>query len=179
MHRRIRMISPLLTLTLFAAAGAGMPAAAQTVSRDTATAAAPAPGPEAAAAPGASATTIYQLAQVDGTALPVEVEKEWHCREDVTAGTLTLGGDGRWLLETTKREVCGSNTKTGIDTDDGRYIAEGQTLRFLDDDGDENTKDWDLGKDIDLDDFRTGTLGGDGTLTVQLADEKTTLVFRR
>lgn len=75
--------------------------------------------------------------------------------------------------------MCGSRTKTEVETDDGRYTTEGQTLRFFDEDGEENTKEWSIGKDIDLDDLRLGTLGGDGTLTVQLADEETTLVFRR
>jgi hypothetical protein len=93
--------------------------------------------------------------------------------------TTLAGTDGRWLLETTKREVCGSRTKTEVETDDGRYTTEGQTLRFFDDDGEENTKEWSIGKDIDLDDLTTGSLAAGGTLSVQLADEKTTLVFRR
>jgi hypothetical protein len=57
---------------------------------------------------------------------------------------------------------------------------EGQSIRFFDEDGEANGKDWNLiGKEIDLDEMTTGMLGSDGTLTVQLADEKTTLVFRR
>ncbi|HET8624716.1 MAG TPA: hypothetical protein VFM14_14220 [Gemmatimonadales bacterium] len=48
-----------------------------------------------------------------------------------------------------------------LDTDDGRFTTEGQTVRFFDDDGNENTKEWSVGKDIDL------------------ADEKTILVCRR
>jgi hypothetical protein len=168
-----------MALTLLAATGTRTPATAQTVSRDTSATAAQAPAAQAPADLTAPPATTYKLVQVGGKPLPVEVEKEWRCREDVTAGTLTLRDDGRWLLETTAREVCGDRTTTEQDDDDGRYTVEGQTLRFLDDDGEENTKDWNIGKDVDLDDLRTGTLGTDGTLTVQLADEKTTLVFRR
>jgi hypothetical protein len=174
------MISPLVALTLLAAIGTRTPATAQTVSRDTSATAVQAPA--AAAAPAdltASPATTYQLVQVGGKPLPVEVEKEWRCREDVTAGKLSLGTDGRWLLETTEREVCGDRTRTELESDDGRYTTEGQTLRFFDEDGEENTKDWSIGKDIDLADLRSGTIGADGTLTVQLADEETTLVFRR
>ena len=53
----------------------------------------------------------------------------------------------------------------------GAARYEGQTGR-------ENTDDWDLGREIDLDDLRTGTLAADGSLTVELADGKNRLVFR-
>lgn len=127
----------------------------------------------------AAGTTRYTLVEVGGKPLPVEVDKEWRCRESVHAGTLMLRDDGRWLLETSKREVCGDRTEEDRDDEDGTWKAEGNTLRFYDDDGRENTDDWDLDRDIDLDDLTTGTLRDDGTLTVQLADDETTLLFRR
>ena len=135
-----------------------------------------APGSSASAAAGTE--TRYSLASVSGKALPVEVEKELRCREDVTAGTLALRSDGRWRLETSRREVCGDRTEKDLDDDDGTYRTEGRTLRFFDGDGRENTDDWDLGREIDLDDLRTGTLAADGSLTVELADGKNRLVFR-
>ena len=153
-------------------------AAAQTDTRDTNRTALPTAAEPAAAATSAAAT--YRLVQVAGRQLPVEIEKGWRCREDVVSGSLTLDGNGRWQLETTKRETCGSRTREELESDDGRYRAEGQTFRFFDEDGESNSKDWNLiGKDIDLDDMVTGSLGADGALTVQLADEETTLVFRR
>jgi hypothetical protein len=177
MQTDIRLIPTLLAAAALATVGATAPAAAQTTSRDTISPTAPVAGGDTGSTAGA--TTAYRLTEVGGKALPVEVEKEWRCREDVTAGTLTLGTDGRWLLETTQRKVCGDRTTTELETDDGRYTTEGQTFRFFDDDGKENTKDWGIGKDIDLDDLRSGALGGDGTLTVRLADDETTVVFRR
>ena len=60
----------------------------------------------------------------------------------------------------------------------GRYTAQGGTIRFLDDDGRED-RDREVERDIDLDDLWTGTIASDGTLTVRLEDEKTTLVFRK
>jgi hypothetical protein len=179
MLARTRILSPAFAVAVLFG-HATSPAAAQTESRDTATAAAPAPTTTPATTPSsAAAPSVYRLAQVGGKALPVEVEKGWRCREDVTAGTLTLGNDGRWVLETEKRETCGDRTREELESDDGRYKAEGQTLRFFDEDGEQNSKDWSIGKDIDLDDLTTGSIAGDGTLTVQLADEQTTLVFRR
>ena len=179
-------------MTTTTRAGAGLlallalataPAAAQ----DTTSAATARPGvadtgsaatSAAPSTPAGTTETRYTLVSVNGKALPTEVEKELRCREDVAAGTLALRSDGRWRLETTRRETCGDRTEEDLDDDDGTYRTEGRTLRFFDDDGRENTDDWDLRGDIDLDDFRTGTLAADGTLTVELADGKNRLVFR-
>jgi hypothetical protein len=129
--------------------------------------------------PTSPAVSGYTLVQVGGDTLPARVEKEWRCHEDVTAGALSLRQDGRWLLETTTREVCGDRVDEDHDTDDGTYATQGQALRFLDDDGRENNdRGWGIGTDIDLDELRTGTLASDGTLTVKLADG-TPLLFRR
>lgn len=121
----------------------------------------------------------YRLVEVSGKPLPALIEQEWRCEEQVTAGTLTLRDDGRWLLETTVRETCGNRTEEDRDSDDGTYRTEGNTIRFFDDDGRENSaRGWSVGTDIDLDEFKTGTIAADGSLTVQLADGKTTLHFR-
>jgi hypothetical protein len=134
---------------------------------------------QTAAQPASSAVTGYTLVRVGDDTLPAPVEKEGRCQEDVTAGTLSLRQDGRWLLETATREVCGDRTEEDHDTDDGSYTTQGQTLRFLDDDGQENDdRGWGIGTDIDLDELETGTLASDGTLTVKLADG-TALLFRR
>ena len=134
---------------------------------------------ETAAQRASPAVTGYTLERVGGDTLPARVEKEWRCQEDVTAGTLSLRQDGRWLLETTTREVCGDRIEEDHDTDDGTYTTQGQTLHFLDDDAQENSdRGWGIGTDIDLDELRTGTLASDGTLTVKLADG-TALLFRR
>ncbi|HYC33255.1 MAG TPA: hypothetical protein VEB59_13275 [Gemmatimonadales bacterium] len=138
---------------------------------------------DSAAAPAAATATPvetrYTLVQVTGRPLPVETEKELRCREEVTAGTLALRDDGRWRLETTKRETCGDRVETDLDDEDGTYRTEGSTLHFLDDDGRENTSDWSLGRDLDLDELKTGTTGEGGALSIRLADDKTVLVFHR
>lgn len=174
MHRRF----PLALSAVLSVAGWAS-VAAQTESRETEAPPAAAPAPQSQSAP-ASAAQVFRLVQVASQALPVEIEKGWRCREDVTSGTLTLGADGRWQLQTVQRETCGDQTREELESDDGRYTADGQSFRFFDEDGEPHDKDVDLiGKDIDLDDMTRGSLTGDGTLTVQLADEKTTLVFRR
>ena len=125
-------------------------------------------------------TVRYTLIEVAGKPLPALVEQELRCREEVTAGALTLRDDGRWLFETTTREVCGDRTEQDRDTDDGTYSSQGSTLRFLDDEGRvPSDSGWGLGTDVDLDDFVSGTLAGDGRLNIRLADGRTTLVFRR
>ena len=125
------------------------------------------------------APTRYTLVEVGGKALPTTIEKELRCREDVTAGTLSLSQDGRWMLETATKEICGDRTEEDSDRDHGTYTTEGQNLRFLDDDGRENNDSgWGIGSDDDLDEFKTGTIGADGSLTVKLADG-TALLFRK
>jgi hypothetical protein len=89
---------------------------------------------------------------VDGKGLPVEIEKEWRCREVVTAGMLILREDGRWRLDTSVRETCGDRTTVDQEDEDGRYRTEGTTIHFLDD-GNRNDSDWSLERDIDLEDL--------------------------
>ena len=121
----------------------------------------------------------YTLAEVDGKKLPVETEKEWRCREEVTAGTLVLREDGRWRLETDIRETCGDRTKMDREDEDGIYRTEGTSIQFLDDDGDRNDADWSLDRELDLDELDQGAIADGGALTVRLADEKTVLRFQR
>ena len=125
------------------------------------------------------APTRYTLVEVRGKALPATIENELRCREDVTAATLSLSGDGRWLLETATKEICGDRTEEDSDRDHGTYTMEGQKLSFRDDDGRENHDSGSgVGADDDLDEFKSGTLAPDGNLTITLADG-TPLLFRK
>ena len=128
---------------------------------------------------GAPAESRYTLVEVDGKGLPVETEKEWRCRDEVTAGTLVLRDDNRWRLETSVRETCGDRSELDQDDEDGIYRTEGTTIQFLDEDGDRNDADWSLVPEIDLDELDHGSIADGGTLTVRLADEKTVLRFQR
>jgi hypothetical protein len=131
-------------------------------------------------AAGAEAQTEerYRLVEVAGSALPVEVEKEWRCRELVTEAELTLRADSLWALQYTKREVCGQREEVETEHEDGRFTIVADTIRFHDDDGDDD-RDWSLSADVDVDELATATRAADGTLTGRLRDGKTTLVFRR
>jgi hypothetical protein len=126
-----------------------------------------------------SAENRYTLVEVDGKGLPVETEKEWRCRDEVTSGTLVLRADGRWRLETNIRETCGNRTKMDQEDEDGIYRTEGTSIQFLDEDGNRNDADWSLVREIDLDELDQGAIAESGALTVRLADEKTVLRFRR
>ena len=152
-------------------------------STKTLTALAVAGGVLAAGADGAraQATGTWTLAEVDGQALPAVVDRDG-CTEEVTEGTLTLGGDGRWTLAVTERETCDGEVDEEREDDDGRYTVEGVTIRFLDGDGDpiedEMEDDDEEGVDVDVEQLGVGTLG-DGAMSVRLADGRTTLTFRR
>jgi hypothetical protein len=119
----------------------------------------------------------YRLAEVGGKPLPAEVKKELNCREFVTGGELTLGADSLWSLRVALREECGKRSEVETETENGRYSMTGDSLRFFDDDDDDDDRD--DGDDLDLDDLKSGTLSKDGTLTVRLEDDETTLVFRK
>jgi len=173
MTNRIRPLAAVavaatLSVTVTTAATAQVRAATP----DTTGAAGPAPTE-------AAAERRYTLVDVGGKGLPVEIEKEWRCRDEVTAGTLVLRENGRWRLETSIRESCGSRTKMDQEDEDGIYRTEGTTIHFLDDDGDRNDADWSLETEIDLDELDHGSIADGDLLSVQLADEKTMLRFRR
>jgi hypothetical protein len=119
----------------------------------------------------------YRLVEVGGNPLPAEVKKEMNCRESVTQGDLTLNADSLWSLRITAREECGKRSEVETETEHGRYSQTGDSLRFFDDDDDHD--DADDRDDLDLDDLKSGTLSKDGTLTVRLEDDETTLVFRK
>ena len=130
----------------------------------------------AVAATTAPTTQTYRLLEVAGSALPAEVEKEGDCREYVTRGDLTLGSDSLWSFRVTLREACGERAEVETETEHGRYSVAGDTVQFFDDDDDD---DRDIGDDMDLEDLKRGIFAADGTLSVRLDDDQTTLVFRR
>jgi hypothetical protein len=172
-NRPLAAVAALAALSLTVTAAAGAQATPATPDST---------GPSRSAAGAVAAApseTRYVLVDVGGKALPVEIDKGWRCREDVTAGTLLLREDGHWRLETSVREICGDRPEMEHEDDDGTYRAEGTTLHFLDDDGNRNHADWSLGGEIDLDELDQGTMADGGTLTVRLADEETVLRFRR
>ena len=121
----------------------------------------------------------YRLVEVAGSALPVEVEREWSCREYVTDATLTLRADSRWRMQYTKCEVCGNREEIETEDEDGRYSVVADTIRFHDEHGDDDERDWNIARDIDVDELATATRALDGALMGRLRDGKTTLVFRR
>ena len=128
-----------------------------------------------AAAP-AGAQQTYQLAAVNGEALPALIEEESDgCVDELLSATLVLTQGGEWTLVSTTRETCGNEVDVDEDEDDGTYAAEGSALTFFDDDGSPPRHDAD--PEIEIDDLHTGTRNGN-ELTVQLADSETVLTFR-
>lgn len=160
MTERMTRQSIAAALTLLAAVATG--AAAQTAA--------------VTGMPVSSTDQRYRLVEVAGSALPVEVEKEWTCRESVTRAALTLGADSTWTLRSTIREVCGDRAEVETDVEHGRYIKEGGSLRFYDEGEDDG--DWELERDLDLEDFESGSLAPDASLAVRLDDGKTILLFK-
>ncbi len=124
-----------------------------------------------------AAQETYQLTQVAGQPLPAVVEESGNCRDELTGATLTLNPDGTWTLVTTENEICGAQTEEEGDTEDGTYTIEGETIRFLDDDGDVPQDDGN-DSELEVDDLVQATRTAEG-LTVRVADDDTELRFRR
>ena len=105
-----------------------------------------------------------------GSALPVQVDKGWRCRDSLTSATLTLGSDSLWILQYTEREVCRDRAEVEEDHERGRYSVVADTIRFHgDDDRDDDA--------LELDELAVATLAADGTLTGRLS--RRMVVFRR
>lgn len=128
------------------------------------------------AATPADAQETFQLAEVNGEALPALLEQEDDgCREELLSATLILTQGGEWSLVSTQQEICGDDTDLDEDEDSGTYAAQGDGLTFFDDDGDSPTADDDA--EIEVEELQIGTRNGN-ELTVTLADGETELLFR-
>jgi hypothetical protein len=123
-------------------------------------------------APSAAVGT-YRLATINDRPLPVVVEEEDGCRDEVVSGTLTLKPDGTWTLVHTERDVCGDKVESDEENEDGKYTLQGTMVTFNDDAGDRRDDDG----DIDIDDLRTGTLSADA-IAIRLQDG-VVAVFRK
>ena len=115
----------------------------------------------------------YALYQVNGQPLPVVTDEENGCREEVLAATLIIEANGDWRMDYTERETCGTEVEEDEEDESGRYITEGNTIIFSDDDESDSPAD-----EIDIDELGIGTLSGD-VLSVTLEDRRTVLSFRR
>ena len=131
-----------------------------------------------AVAQDAAQAETYRLVDVSGGALPVLVEQDGDCRDELLSGTLTLADDGTWVLVTQEREVCGDRVEEDEEREEGRYTMDGQTVRFLDEDGEAEEHEEEDAGEIEVDDLSVGTRSADG-LAVRLADGQTVLAFRR
>lgn len=123
----------------------------------------------------------WSLVEVGGEALPIVVDQEDDCREELIAGTLTVDADGTWTFVTREREICGDDVEVSEDREEGRHVLDGETVRFLDEDGepqDDEDGDDDEDGELDVEDLTIGTRSG-ATMTVEVADGTGTLLFRR
>lgn len=120
---------------------------------------------------------VFQLVQVAGQNLPVVTEENGDCRDELLAATLTLHAGQRWTLVTQEREVCGDQADDDEDREEGTYAVDGETIRFMDEDGDLPQDDGD-DSELEIDDLLEGVRTDTG-LTVRVVDGETELQFSR
>lgn len=124
-----------------------------------------------------SSTEVYQLSTVGGNPLPTVIEENSDCHDEIVSASLTLGTDSRWTLAMDEREVCPNHSASETDEEGGTYHIEGETIHFMDDDGQPFAADEDA-TELELDLLRDGTRSDSG-LRVTIADEDTVLEFTR
>ena len=115
----------------------------------------------------------YTLTQVNGKVLPAVTETSNDCREEVTSGKLTVKADSTWQFEYVEVETCGTEVDEDREHEHGRYVMEGEKVRFSAD-----TAEFDP-NDVDIEELGVGTPAADGTLSVTLEDGQTVLTFKR
>jgi hypothetical protein len=93
--------------------------------------------------PGDNGTTgvagTYNLQTVNGNPLPFTVLQVGEDKLEVTAGRVTLNADRTFSASVTFREKEGTSERTTTETDSGTYTQNGNTIRFSNSDGTEDT----------------------------------------
>ena len=121
-----------------------------------------------------SVVGTWELAQIDGNALPAVLDQDGDCREEVVSATLTIAPDSTWRLESNERDVCPNKTEDDPQTETGRWRVDGNNIEMLDKAGKSQRDE----SGDDLDDVSTGTIDGD-TLTLKLGKTDKVVTFRR
>ena len=72
----------------------------------------------------------YSIAQVDNGNLPILIAEKDGCRQELTAGKLSVTADNKYTLETTIKETCGDKVQEKTSTERGALTAAGAKLTF-------------------------------------------------
>jgi hypothetical protein len=72
----------------------------------------------------------YSIAQVDNGNLPILIAEKDGCRQELTAGKLSVTADNKYTLETTIKETCGDKVQEKTTTERGALTAAGAKLTF-------------------------------------------------
>lgn len=128
--------------------------------------------PAAAQSPHAGS---YELTEIAGSALPMVVDSTDSCREEVTAATLVLNEDWTYRIDVTERESCGEEVEEDVETEEGTFAMQGDTIMFA---SEEDPEDDDDADEIEVDELVSAMPMGD-MLHVLVTEQNVELVFRR
>ncbi len=116
----------------------------------------------------------YELVDIAGNALPAVVETTDDCTEEVTSAQLVLEADWTFRLEVNERETCGTDVEEDVETEEGVFTMDGETILFdIDEDPDDDDS-----TEIELDQLLSATVDGD-MLHVTVRDTDAMVMFRK
>lgn len=84
----------------------------------------------------------YTISTMNGKALPFTWFSDTNYKYEVTAGALSLTGDGKFSVVTTYRQTVVTNVETFVDSSSGTWKQSGANLSFVADDSTTNTATW-------------------------------------
>jgi hypothetical protein len=89
-----------------------------------------------------SPTGSYSMSTVNGKPLPFTMFSDTNYRYEVTAGTLSLTGDGKATVWMTYRQTVVTNVETFVDSSSGTWTRSGSAVSFAWPDSSHETATW-------------------------------------
>ena len=101
-------------------------------------------GGDSPTGPGGSSSPVgsFAISTVNAKALPFTMFSDTNYKYEVTAGALSLTGDGKFTVVTTYRQTVVANIETFVDSSSGTWKQSGSSLSFVAADSTTNAATW-------------------------------------
>ena len=101
-------------------------------------------GGDSPTGPGSSSSPVwsYTISTMNGKGLPFTMFSDTNYKYEVTAGALSLTGDGKFTVVTTYRQTVVANIETFVDSSSGTWKQSGSSLSFVAADSTTNAATW-------------------------------------
>jgi len=100
-------------------------------------------GGDSATGANASPVGSFQLSKFNGKALPVTIVADTAFMDVLTAGSLSLVGDGTYLATISVNETVDGNLSVYVDSGSGKWTQAGPVMEFVGQDSVRQAASWD------------------------------------